>query len=658
MANYCYIDFETRSAVDLVKHGSDIYAQDDTTDVLCLAYAFDDEKVKVWLPHQEQPHDLLDHVVSGGQIVGHNIGGFEILIWNYILSHRHGWPELKIEQCEDTMAMAYAMAMPGSLNDASMAAGIAHAKDMAGHKVMLQLCKPKTGGGWWDKKEFKDKYEALYKYCAKDVEVERELHKRLVRLSAKEKKAWELDWRINRKGVLVDTANALKAAHFIKQESELLDFQVDLVTRGDATSAREVAEIRKWLKTQGVSTSTLSKNDVARLLDGEVSETVRTVLNIRKQTGKTSIAKIESMIKSSGHDDRMRGLFQYHGASTGRFSGRRVQLQNLPRSRMSEKEIEEFFKALESTKPGSFLLSELKTKYTDPMSAISEALRSFIKAADGYELLGGDFSSIEARVLAWLSGSEKVLDIFRGDGKIYEHAASSIYNVPVDQVTPDQRQIGKVAVLALGYGGGKGAFKTMAQGYGLEISDIKAEDIKTAWRSKHPEIVNYWAQLERAALFATQNQGKKASVGPEGRSVCFLRKGSFLWCQLPSKRNLCYPYPVVLKQMTPWDVEKDTLNFKGVNGVTRKWEQTSTYGGKLCENVTQAVARDVMVDTLLRLEAANLDAIMHVHDEIIIEAKRDTVSVSELENLFCKSPEWAKDLPISAKCWKGFRYQK
>lgn len=293
--------------------------------------------------------------------------------------------------------------------------------------------------------------------------------------------------------------------------------------------------------------------------------------------------------------------------------------------------------------------------FGNPLDVISSCLRGFLWAKPGHTLIGADFSSIEARVLAWLAGEEEILEVFRTHGKIYEVAAAEIYNVSLKDVTKVQRQIGKIGILSLGYGGGKGAFQQMAKGYGVKVSDDEAEGIKVRWREANKKIVRFWYALEEAAFNAVRMPGKTFKA----KSISFKMSGSFLWCRLPSSRVLCYPYPQIKLMMKRWGTEKETLTYMAVDPLTKKWERCETYGGSLAENVTQAVARDIMAESIVRLELNGYPVIMHAHDEITCEVRNDYPwDIHDFERVMSTNPEWCSDLPIKAEGWAGVRYQK
>ena len=650
-----HIDFETYSVCDLPVNGLDNYASHKTTGAHCLGNVFDDEAVQLINMHTDKvtpDHPLLRHVASGGVVVAHN-AAFELAIWNKVCVPRYGWPELKVEQTRCTMAMAYAMALPGKLELAAKAVGISKQKDIKGAGVMRKLATPKADGSLWKYSDDPELFERLFAYCRQDVEVERELDSRINHLSFYEQRVWELDQLINQRGVQIDLDSVAQAIKLVEQETSRLNSEMLAITGGVVGKCSEVQLLCKWIRSQGVDIGGLSKRSVIDALDGALPARVRQALALRKEAAKTSTAKLIAMRERASKDGRVRGSLQYHGASTGRWAGRGLNVQNLPRPRpgVKQSDIETIFNKLHDA-------PFIDNFYGPVMDALADCIRGMIVARPGYELVAMDFSAVEARMLAWLSGEDKVLDIFRTHGKIYEHAAAGIYNCPIEEVTKDQRQIGKVAVLALGYQGGVGAFQAMAKGYGVKVGDEKADQIKVAWRKAHPKIVRYWYDLDDAALNAVDQPGKVFAVGPTGRAVAFKVVGSFLVCQLPSKRKIYYPYPTVRDVETPWGETRRSVHFYTTVGTS--WILTNGYGGLWAENVTQAASACLLRGAIMRLEEAGYGVVFHAHDEVVVEVP-ETAPLStekEIEELMAVVPEWATDLPLAAEGWRGRRYRK
>lgn len=661
MKDICHIDLETRSAVSIKKCGADVYAP--TASILCMAWAFGDEPINLWTPKAPPPQRLLDHVHKGGKISGHNAAGFEILIWNYVGCLQHGWPELKIEQVVDSMPLGYAMGLPGDLAGLALALNSPIEKDKKGHRIMLQLSQPRSVDEngvitWWEPEDVPEKFEALYSYCKTDVEVERYCLERLMQLSPQEQEIWVKDWHINRRGVDIDQKSIEICYEIIALEKKRLDQEMRQVTKNQVATCSAVGQLTDWLKWEGIEADSVAKADVLDLLDGELPDNCRRALELRQEAAKTSTAKTNAMLAGKGLDGRMRGLFQYHGATTGRWAGRRVQLHNLPRPKLSQDRIEQAFELIHSGDSPKNIAEDLRMFFDSPLSVISDMIRGFIKAAPGKEFIGCDFSSIESRVLAWLASQEDKLEAFRTHGLIYEMSAAKVYNVDhLEDITEDQRAVGKVCDLAFGYQGGKGAFKVMAKGYNVPLPpDHEIERIKNGWRAAHESIVSYWDRLDTISMNAMSVGSGAFTTGEQGRQVSFKKDGSFLWCKLPSGRVICYPYPRLQDKETPWGQLVSGLTY--MTTTMGKWARTKTYGGKLAENVTQAVARDCLSEAIPRLESKGYPVVIHVHDEAVVEVPKGFGSVEEVQEIMSQVPSWAEGLPVAAKGWRGERFRK
>ena len=644
-------DFETRSAGPaLGKVGAWEYAKNATTEVLCMAYKVGPAATCLWLPGDGFPAELRRAIDRHFTWWAHN-AFFERSIWRHIMQTRHNWPSIPDSQWRCSAAAAAAMSLPRSLAGAGAALGLARQKDEGGHQLMLQMCKPRAARKaedpaqryWFDDEARKQR---LYSYCIADVDSQAELVDELQALPDREVSVWHLDQKINARGLPVDTETVAAAGCVLADCKRRDDQRIARLTGGKVTAATQRESLLNWLRANvAAPVPDVTKATIAKLAALPLGDTVAQVLAIRQSQGLTSTAKYEPLATTS--DGRLRDLLLYHGASTGRWSGRRFQPQNLPRDGVAADEIETLIEAIRTT--NTELLALL---YGDALSALSMAIRNCVTAEEGKRLIVVDFSAIEARVLAWLAGEEWKLAAFdafdAGHGEdMYRLSAARIGSGV-------SRQIGKVAELALGYQGGVGAFQKMASNYGLSVTDAKADSIKNAWRAAHPETVDLWHQAQAAAIAATVTPGAHVA-GP----LTFYRAGRYLYCRLPSGRNLTWVDPEIRQETPPWDgPDIDVLTYMGTNCETRKWERKGTYGGDLVQSATQATARDLLVGAMFRAEKAGYPIVSHVHDELVCEVDEDFGSLAELERIVSTVPEWAAGCPIAAAGFEGKRYHK
>jgi DNA polymerase len=591
-------------------------------------------------------------------------------MWQQIATPRYNWPTLRPEQVYCVMACAYAMGLPGALAEAAPALGIHVLKDNEGHGLMLRLARPRRTEGdrhiWWSDP---DKLTRLFEYSRQDVRVERELHKRLMPLSHKERKVWLLDYAINQRGVAVDVETAKAAVKMSEVVKEQANAEISEITHGEVQSFNALLALKGWLAKQGCVVDGLAKADIVSLLESDDSglgPAARRVLTLRQEAGKASTAKLTPMLDRAGPDNRLRSVVQYHGAATGRWAGRGVQVHNLPREVPPAKAVEKIFGLIREGRHDI-----IDAIYGPPLSVLSRCLRGFFVAPPGKVLVAGDFANVEGRAVAWFSGEQWKLRAFAetdaGTGPgLYELAYAKAFHVPVESIkNPSfERQVGKTMELTFGFQGGKGAFRTMGRLMGVDVDDDQAEEFKVPWRAAHPRTVKTWYDLQDAAIAAVRNPGQTFEAGYPGRQVRFKTAGSFLWMRLPSGRYLCYPYPKILEnqygpQLTYMTVPTPDDKKKGkvIDDVSNsaKWARVTAYGGSLMQNVAEGVCRDLLVDCML--DMGNF-VVLHVHDEIVLEVPeaRGEQARAKMQEIMRTPPEWAKGFPLWATCSVMRRY--
>jgi DNA polymerase len=726
------LDFETRSTIDLLKCGPWKYAAHSTTDVFCLAVKVNAESSRLWLP--DWVSDLLSIktiqqltglrgqglgvsrqlkvlIDSADVIEAHNVE-FERAIWHHIMHRRYGFPDLDLNKCDCTAARAAAQALPRALKDVCQALRLPIKKDLDGRKLMLKMCKPRhprkaerTADPQWASKLFwhetPEEIKRLCEYCIQDVETEYALSGVLRPLSSKERQVWLLDQKINQRGLCVDV-DSIDSIMMALDEHELkLLNEIWMLTGGRVESPRQVANFRRWMEAQGVSTENLQKGTVLELLGRELPGNVRRALEIRQALGKSSVSKLEAMLCRAQEDNRCRSLFMYHGASTGRWSGKGIQPQNLPRDSYKDDSYENVINLYRRKQ-----LNLLEILYDDPFFVASRCVRGSVIASPGHDLICADYSAIEARGLAWLAGEESVLQAFRQKLDLYKVAAEGTFGIGYDDIDADQRQVGKVQVLALGYQGGIGAFASMAVTYGIDLETLprivlplatseeldgpygakalalaylKRSDtdmsfnaavacdiLKRKRRASTPNTVALWKSTEEAALAAVRNPGETFSTcaGVDYCPQVLYRtwrdagRNNFLLAKLPSGRVLFYADPEIRATKTPWGSTKNLVTYMTVDSVTRQWRRERAFGGLFCENNTQAICRDLLAEAMLRLEAKGYPIVIHVHDEPGAEVPEDFGSLEEFEAIMAEVPPWAEGMPIDVEGWRGKRFRK
>jgi DNA polymerase len=671
------IDFETRSTVSLKKVGTWRYSVDPTTEILCLCYRlpyWEEGRVEVWTPEFYQTgtgpssfwgfNELMEWVESGGLLEAHN-AWFERCIWQNILVPSYGFPRVDgvKGQWRCSAAKAAAAALPRSLADAINALGLSVVKSDSGKKVMQKMTKPRKvrkkelASGiepaailYHESQELTDQ---LLAYCKQDVLAEEALSHVLPDLSPDEQQIFDLDAAINERGFQLDQEAVLCALRLLGSETKSLNRELENLTEGAVKKASERAKLQAWFQTQGLELEDTTKETVNSLLDirpgvdAPPSATVRP-LEILQAVGQSSTAKYESAkLNADPSDWRVRGGLLYHGARTGRWSGKGVQPHNFLRGTI--KDIDRHWAALTTG-----VQTDCEEAGGTRMSALAQGLRGIIIAGPNQSLYVADYNAIEARVLPWLADDTELLNDFRQGTDPYLKMASTIYGYPCNRLDHGQeRALGKVAILGLGYQMGASKFRDSAWTMGkVHIDDDLAQRTVDLYREYRWKIKHLWWAMQDAAMEAVN--GPSVTVG----KVRWSRSGRFLHVTLPSGRNLSYPDPEVRLRETPWGEKRPSMTFMGVDTRTHKWSRQTTYGGLLVENVTQAVARDIMAYAMLRLERGGIyKPVLSVHDEVISEADPG-IDIEDYVSELTTLPAWANGCPIAAEGWTGGRYRK
>jgi DNA polymerase len=653
--NTLAIDVETYSSIDIKTSGAYKYVEAPDFEILLFGYAFNDKPVGVidFAQGEELPQDVIDALDDSNTIKTAFNANFErnaIAKYLNILAPPEQW------QC--TMVKALTLGLPGSLDMVGKVLNFEEDKQkMKEGKALIQYfckpCKPTKANGGRNRnlpEHDMDKWQLFKEYNKQDVEVEREIRKLLSRYETtdKEQRLWELDQHINDRGVNTDLKlieQAIKCdANYTKK---LMDAAIKLTGLKNPNSP---TQIKKWIGARlGHEVKSLNKKAIPELIEeaksfknGEVIQ----MLELRKLMAKTSIKKYETMQNARCSDGRVRGLLQFYGANrTGRWAGRLVQVQNLPQNHLPDLDDARNF-----IREGKF--SDAEFLYDSIPDTLSQLIRTAFIPGDGNRFIVSDFSAIEARVIAWLAGEQWRLNVFKTHGKIYEASASQMFKVPIESIHKGDplRQKGKIAELALGYGGSVGALTSMgALNMGLKEEELKP--LVDSWRAANPNITKFWWDVDKVAKKAIK---ERTTVCMQYR-LKFIYDPGVLFIQLPSGRKLSYIRPKIEPHET---FSGDKITYEGMEQTSKQWTRIDTYGPKLVENIVQATARDCLGVTMIRVEKAGYPIVMHVHDELIMDVPKNYGTLEEVNSIFAEPIEWAPGLPLKADGYECNYYQK
>lgn len=645
-----FIDIETYSDIDLAKCGVYRYVQSINFEILLFAYSIDKGPVHVVNVKEKEP--LPEEVLKALTDNSVKKYAYNAVFERVCLSKHLGYPVgmyLSPDGWFCDMIHAATLGLPLSLENVGIVLGLEKQKLSIGKSLIKYFCVPcnptKTNGYRTRNLPHHDreKWNEFIEYNKRDVETEIEIHNRLSKFPVLDQE-WDnyhLNERINDLGIMIDMDFV---EHAIKCDEENQENNIEkakMITGVDNPNSPK--QLKEWLLEQGmIGVDSLSKADVQRLLK-DATGNVEEILRLRQDIAKSSVKKYIAMQNVVGKDSRARGLIQFYGANrTGRFSGRLIQVQNLPRNN-----IEPLEEARELIRNED--LDAILGKFGAVSAVLSELIRTAFIPKPGSRFIVSDFSAIEARVLAWLAGEEWRLELFKKGGDIYCESASKMFGVPVEKngVNKELRQKGKIAELALGYNGGPNALKSFgATAMGIEESEL--QPMVNKWRAANPNIVKLWKTLEKVAKYVITKKTTYETYG-----LVFSYERGIMFIKLPSGRRLAYCKP----RLGINAFGSECITYEGI-GMGKKWERIETYSGKICENVIQAIARDVLVESMMRLHKAGYRITMHIHDEVVLEVQDDVSSVEEVCRIMAITPSWAKDLPLKADGYACKFYKK
>lgn len=703
------MDFETYSKADLKKVGNWKYSEHPSTIVLCLYWQYQG-KMFAWLEGEDDPKLLFRHMQEADEIEAHNMS-FEYSIWLNVCMKKMNWPAMPFKKMRCSAAKCRYHGLPGSLGGAAKALGNEQQKDKRGKYLISKLCKPqkprkiktawplfnkemidpalcefdyatdlytyncdnqdtylrgkKAGEGKFKNNITTDDAERntdpellreLYDYCGQDVRTEHGISHSLSPMPESELKLWQLDMMINARGVHIDIEMVNAALVIIREAMKRYEKEAIEIGKGAFETLNQREVVLRWIRERGYKLKDYTADTLKDALeDEECTGEVRRIIQLRLITSRTSIKKFDVIERALCEGDLMKGLLLYFGAHTGRWAGRLLQPQNLPRPTIKQPEIE----YLTSLLKDHVDLELLEMLFDDVMNALVSCVRASITPRKGMQFYCADYSNVEGRVLLWVVGDTEALKVFEGDRDIYIEMAMAIYGCSYEKVYDNykngdglMRRMGKLAILGLGYGMGATKFMVTAEGQKVFVDIDFAQDVVDTYRDKFAKTKKFWYILERQAIKAMKTPGQSFSAGP----IKWKMKGKTLLCRLPSGRCLHYRDAEPRVKETPWGDKKECMTY--MQEEKGQWKRESTFGGKLLENVVQAIARDLLVFAMFNVEAAGYKITMSVHDELLTERLIGTGSVEELNALMSILPTWAGNMPIEAEGWTGFSFRK
>lgn len=633
------IDIETKSGNE-IKYGVRKYVDSFDFEILLFAYSIDGGEVEVvdFTKGIDVPLEV-NLALTDPKVIK---TAFNASFERTCISRAMGGRPLPAEQWRDTMIWGMELGLPTSLEQMAKYLKVPQQKDTEGKRLIRKYCIPKKDGSFCEEYDSED-WELFKSYVAQDVRTEMSIAEELAPypIADSEWELWSLDQNINDRGVGIDM-DLVRAALLLDEETSAVAKE-QLKTLTGLDNPNSVTQLKKWLGEQGLQVQSLGKEQVTEILaDAETPNLVREALLLRQATSNSSIKKYDMLNNATCRDDRIHGILQFYGATrTGRWAGRLLQVQNLPRGSLKPHELataRDFVKTND--------MEALDIIWGDVPEVLKSLIRSALIPSDGHEFIVSDFSAIEARVIAWLAGEEWVLDTFREGHDIYKATANQMFHLGgVDKVDKAMRQRGKVATLALGYQGGTGALQAMGA-LKMGIKEDELQGLVNAWRKANPNIVKFWRRVEAAAKRALEF-GAKVSL--RGTGISFYVRDTFLMIGLPNGRSIAYANATL---------EDGRIRYEGKSMTSSTFQKLDTYGGKLVENIVQATARDVLAESMLRLEKLGYKIVAHVHDEVILDVPKGVTNIDEINEQMAINPEWTDGLPLAAAGFRSDFYMK